>query len=166
MRDRLKRWRRRCARWLRSLAGRIDPGWALPAQITTEHVMRYHELLIDVGLADAYDAGKEDVPSGGQDRNQAPPGGAPQGAAEAMRSAHSQAREGDGITVAQARKIRRAFVGEMERLNMIVLDISEPQAGDVPVDVTLQALRHFIPVYAAATSALIGTGGDTDQTSA
>jgi len=159
----LKTFRRRLGRWLHALAGRVDPGWSLPARYTAEHVMRYHELMIDTGLADAYDQA-EPVPAGGGQGNghpSAPPGGVRHQAAEAMGEAQKQAKQGQGISREQAQKIREAFIGEIERLNLIILDIDEDQASDIPIDVTLQALQHFVPVYAAATAALIGTGNGT-----
>lgn len=131
--------------------------------------MEYHELLIDVGLADAYDAmvGGDGAPTPGPSQAAAPPpdardGSAPkQDAAEALHQARKQAQQGYGITTEQAQKIRRAFAGELARLNMIVLDVGEDEAEKVPVDVTIKALMHFVPVYAAATSALTGTESAT-----
>ena len=167
LRAKLQRLRRRLARLLRSLAGRVDPGYALPAQYTTGHVMRYHELLIDVGLADVYDESAAETRGAGGGKSavngSAPPPDArhdpkrKEKAREAMRAAGRQVRQGNGITPEQARRIRQAFVGELERLNLIVLDIDEDEAPDVPVDVTIQALMHFVPVYAAVAGALTGT---------
>jgi hypothetical protein len=167
MRDELKRWRRALAGWLRSLAGRVDPGWPLPAQYTAGHVLAYHELLIDVGLADAYGAPSQNghVPAKGGDNAEksAPPQGARHdSAAGALRGAHQEAADSGQLSRKDAARVRQAFIGELERLNTIVLDISDSEASEVPIDVTLKALQHFVPVYAAAMSALIGTPGGTE----
>jgi len=167
MRDQLKRWRRALANWLRSLASRIDPGWPLPPRYTAGHVLAYHELLIDVGLADAYGAPSSNghAPAetgGGNAQKSAPPQGARHdSAADALRGAHSKAADSGQLSRDDARQVRQAFIGELERLNTIVLDITEGEASEVPVDVTVTALQHFVPVYAAATSALTGTPGGT-----
>jgi hypothetical protein len=169
MTDLIKRWRRRIADWLRSWAGRVDPGWPLPAQYTAGHILRYHELMIDVGMAEMYDhvAAGDGAAAGSGSSGESSPDGpttapptgvrhnaddAKQEAAEAMDGANG------GLSRTEAQKVRRAFAGEIERLNMIVLDIDEGRASDVPVDVTVTALRHFVPVYVAATTAPIGTG--------
>lgn len=171
MTDLIKGWRRAVAERLRAWAGRVDPGWPLPAQYTAGHVLRYHDLLIDIGIADAYDqmVGGDGAPAqpdtGATGQPQAaPPSGVREDAntKQAAEVMHGQ-RQGaeSGISAQEAQVIRRAMAGEIERLNLIILDISEEQAADVPIDVTIQALRHFVPVYAAAMSALTGTAGDT-----
>jgi hypothetical protein len=158
-----RRARRRVGQWLRALGARLLPGYALPVY-TTGHVMRYHELMIDVGLADAYDQMyAEGMPQGGAGGNGGPTSAPPQdalGDQAAAATAHRKAHQG-GITAAQAQKIRRAFAGELGRLNCILLDIPDSEAQDVPADVTMQALVHFVPVYAEVMTVLIGTGGDT-----
>jgi len=172
MRDELKRWRRALAGWLRSLAGRVDPGWPLPAQYTAGHVLAYHELLIDVGLADAYGAPSSNgrAPAeeclgtgGGNAQKSAPPQGARHdSAADALRGAHQKAADSGQLSRKDAARVRQAFIGELERLNTIVLDIPDSEASEVPIRVTVTALQHFVPVYAAAMSALIGTPGGTE----
>ena len=168
MTDYLRQARRALAGWLRSLAGRVDPGWPLPAQYTAGHVLAYHELLIDVGLADAYGAPSRNghVPAEageGSAQKSAPPQGARHdSAAGALRNAHQKAAGSSQLSREDAARVRQAFIGELERLNTIVLDIPDSEASEVPVDVTVAALQHFVPVYAAAMSALIGTPGDTE----
>jgi hypothetical protein len=168
MTDYLRQARRALAGWLRSLAGRVDPGWPLPAQYTAGHVLAYHELLIDVGLADAYGAPSRNghVPTKGGGNNaekSAPPQGARHdSAAGALRGAHQEAADSGQLSRKDAARVRQAFIAELERLNTIVLDISDSEASEVPIDVTLKALQHFVPVYAAAMSALIGTPGGTE----
>jgi len=168
MRDELKRWRRALAGWLRSLAGRVDPGWPLPAQYTAGHVLAYHELLIDAGLADAYGAPSRNghapaEASGGKPQRSAPPQGARHdSAADALRGAHQEAADSGQLSRKDVARVQQAFIGEIERLNTIVLDIPDSEASEVPIDVTLTALQHFVPVYAAAMSALIGTPGGTE----
>jgi hypothetical protein len=150
--------RREFANEVHEAAYDIAPGWPIPAQYTTEHVLRYHELLIDVGLADAYNRA-EPAGDGSPIPEDARVGD--RSVREAMRGAHEQAQEENKISREQAQKIRQAFIGELDRLNLILLEIDESKASDVPTDVTLQALERFVPVYAAVTSVLIGTGNGT-----
>lgn len=162
----VRRWwrglRRKIATWLRAAATRADPGWTL-ATVTTGRVRRFKELLIDVGLADAYEAGGDGRPAG------APPGASeevgPMSAAE-QAMGQAQAEPGGGISSSQAEALRHAFVaeGHIEELNRIIFELPRPEmASEVPTDVVVVGLENFIPAYAAHTAALIGTASATES---
>jgi len=167
----LRRWwrglRRKVATWLRAAATRADPGWTL-APVTTGRVRRFKELLIDCGLAEAYEAaqaGANGAPAPGTGGPEAGPmSAAEQALGDAQASATGETP--DGIGSEDAKTIRQGFVaeGRLEELNRIILDLPRPEmASEVPTDVVVVALQNFIPAYARHTAVLLGTAGATES---
>jgi len=150
--DYWRRLRRRIAEAFEALARETRPGYALPV-VTTERVQRFHNLLMDVGLDDAYDEAESAAQNGA-------PGGGMVGPGEAL-AAGAQADDASDVSGETLRKLRMQFLrdGRLSELNQIILDIPERRAGDVPTDVVEAALANFTIAYARHIATLVGTHG-------
>lgn len=145
--------RRRCIRLqdrtalaLERLSRAIRPVWTIP-RYTTQHVLRFHELLRDVGLDRLYDEDAHETQ--------------PQGPMTAVEAVMGQAREVEAhqdIDPAVLHEMRVRFMdeGHYEDLVCIVLDIAPHRVRHVPVDVVEAALGHFMIAYARHTLLLVG----------
>jgi hypothetical protein len=147
-----RRLLRRIAEAFEAAARHTRPGYALPV-VTTERVQAFHDLLMDVGLDDAYDEAQSGRPD-------ARGGGGMVGPGEAL-SAGAQAEEAGDVSGDTLRRLRMQFLedGRLAELNQIILDIPERRAGDVPTDVVEAALANFTIAYARHIATLVGTHG-------
>jgi hypothetical protein len=145
--------RRRLKDWLRRAAQAADPDrtWHLPERYTARDVAAFHDLMVDIGFDDAYDE------SQGEMNGSAHLG--PAGAGEAL----AAAADTGTISSETAAKIRSRALSEeaMAEMHRIVLDLRGRDPLDVPVDVSVWALQHFIPAYATYVDTLAGTPSGT-----
>jgi len=154
--DRLtQRWaalRRRLKAWLRAAAQRVDPDrtWHLPDTYSARDVARFHDLMIDIGWADAYD------------EQQAQPAQA-DGHLGPIAAGIEEGADTGVVSTETAAKIRNRALSEeaISEMHDIVFDLRGRDPMDVPVDVSVWGIGHFIAAYAQYANTLCGTQNGT-----
>jgi hypothetical protein len=148
----LRRWIRER---LKAMRYAVDPDrrWPFPDRYRMKDVIAFNELLAGVGFADAYDeaAAADSEPSG---------------AVSAIEQAIGQAGDTGTVSTAKARRIRLRLMeeGRLEELHEIIFDLRGRDPAEIPIDVSIAGLQHFMPAYVKFAAALTGMRGSTLST--
>jgi hypothetical protein len=152
--DRFKTyWERMCWRLsdaAERLSAWLHPGYRI-SPITPARYERFMAFWRELGFADAWDSTESERVGDGMD-----------GAAIPMQGKDTEVPE------EKAEMIRRRFEeeGRLTELVQIMLDVTERQARDVPLDVVESVLADFIIACATHRSKLLGMQSATTSTSA
>jgi hypothetical protein len=157
--DRLRTWWLDLRRWIRerlhAMRYAVDPDrrWHFPDRYKMKHVVAFNELLADVGFAQAYDEAEAEESS-------------PAGPVSAIEQAIGQAADTGTVSTAKAREIRLRLMQEdnLRRLHEIIFDLRGRDPMEVPVDVSIEVIQHFMVAYVRFAAGLTGMRGATGST--